>query len=74
MRSYSHFLVVEATERWTYPHGNKLLFPENEVFSWWINLCEGEAVYIELYYEHATSEQFHSELKSDMGLESLPSG
>jgi len=28
---------------------------------------------IELYYGHATSEQFHSELKSDMGVERLPS-
>jgi len=68
------FLVVEATERRTDPQGNKLLFPEIEISSWWTNLCENEAVCIELYYEHATSEQFHSELKSDMGVESLPSG
>lgn len=68
------FLVVEATERWTDSKGNELLFPEIEVSSWWTNLCEDEAVCIELYYEHATSEQFHSELKTDMGLESLPSG
>ena len=29
---------------------------------------------IELYAEHGTHEQFHSEFKSDMGLQRLPSG
>jgi hypothetical protein len=29
---------------------------------------------IELYHAHGTSEQFHSELKSDLDLERLPSG
>ena len=29
---------------------------------------------IELYHQHGTSEQFHSEIKSDMDLERLPSG
>lgn len=40
----------------------------------WTKPCEDEAICIELYYEHAASEQFHSELKGDMGQESLPSG
>lgn len=68
------FLIVEVTERLTTPEGEILLFPEIEVSSWWINLCEDEAVCIELYHDHGTSEQFHSEFKTDMGLESLPSG
>ena len=29
---------------------------------------------IELYHQHGTSEQFHSEIKTDMDLERLPSG
>ncbi|MBE0689533.1 MAG: transposase [Anaerolineae bacterium] len=29
---------------------------------------------IELYHQHGTSEQFHSELKTEMDLERLPSG
>jgi hypothetical protein len=29
---------------------------------------------IRLYRTHGTSEQFHSELKTDLGLERLPSG
>ncbi len=68
------FMVVEVTERMTDKLGNGFLFPEVTVSSWWTNLPEDEAVCIELYHNHATSEQFHSELKSDMNLERLPSG
>lgn len=68
------FLIVEVAERLTTPDGTPLLIPEIEVSSWWTNLPEDEAVCIELYHEHGTSEQFHSEFKTDMGLESLPSG
>ena len=66
--------VFEVIERKTDREGNRLLFPEIEVNSWWTNLrCEAEKV-IELYHGHATSEQFHGELKHDMGIERLPSG
>jgi len=66
--------VFEVTERKTDINGNRLLFPEIEVNSWWTNLtCDAEKI-IELYHDHATSEQFHSELKHDMDVERLPSG
>ena len=66
--------VFEVIERKSDSQGNRYLFPEIEVNSWWTNLCcEAEKV-IELYHGHATSEQFHSELKNDMGVERLPSG
>ena len=66
--------VFEVIERKTDRKGNRYLIPEIAVNSWWTNLsCEAEKV-IELYHDHATSEQFHSELKSDMGIERLPSG
>ena len=66
--------VFEITERKTDNKGNRLLIPEIEVNSWWTNLkCDAEKV-IELYHDHATSEQFHGELKHDMGIERLPSG
>lgn len=68
------FMVVEVTERLTDAKGQILLIPDIEVSAWWTNLPESEAVCIELYHDHGTSEQFHSELKSDMGLERLPSG
>jgi hypothetical protein len=66
--------VFEVIERKTDSMGNRYLIPEIEVNSWWTNLsCEASLV-IQLYHDHATSEQFHSELKSDMGVERLPSG
>jgi hypothetical protein len=69
------FMIVEAVERLTDAKtGENLLLPELEVSTWWTNLTESEAECIELYHAHATSEQFHSELKSDMGVERLPSG
>lgn len=67
-------MIVEVIERLTSADGQDLLIPEVEVSAWWTNLPESETVSIELYHSHATSEQFHSEFKTDMGLESLPSG
>jgi len=66
--------VFEVTERKTDSLGNRYLFPEIEVNIWWTNLACGAEKVIELYHGHATSEQFHSELKNDMGIERLPSG
>lgn len=68
------FMIVEVGERLTTPDGQPLLLPEIEVATWWTNLPESEATCIHLYQNHATSEQFHSELKSDLGVERLPSG
>jgi hypothetical protein len=66
--------VFEVIERKRDSQGNKLLIPEIEVNSWWTNLTCGAEKVIELYHAHATSEQFHSELKNDMDIERLPSG
>ena len=66
--------AFEVTERKTDSRGNRYLIPEIEVNTWWTNLTCGAEKVIELYHGHATSEQFHSELKNDMGIERLPSG
>jgi len=66
--------AFEIIQRKIDSKGNRLLIPEIEVNSWWTNLnCEAEKI-IELYHGHATSEQYHSELKTDMDVERLPSG
>ena len=66
--------VFEVIERKIDSTGTRLLIPEIEVNSWWTNMdCDAEKI-IELYHDHATSEQFHSELKHDLGVERLPSG
>ena len=68
------YCVYEVTERKSDSAGNQLLFSEITVNSFWTNLpCNAEEV-IKLYHEHATSEQFHSELKHDMGIERFASG
>ncbi|MCC5844507.1 MAG: IS1380 family transposase [Verrucomicrobia bacterium] len=67
-------VVFEVTERLTDPDGNLLLIPELEISTYWTNLpCDADTV-IALYHDHGTSEQFHSELKSDLDVERLPSG
>jgi len=71
---FNGFMLVEATERTSLADGQELLFPEIELDSWWTNLPFEVKPCVELYHDHGTSEQFHSELKSDMGMELLPSG
>ncbi len=66
--------IFQVTERRTANDGTPLLFPEIEVATFWTNLYEDPDTVIELYHGHGTSEQFHSELKTDMNIERLPSG
>jgi hypothetical protein len=67
-------IIFEVTERHT-KKGQTLLFPEYQIDTYWCSLEQlPPDEVIRLYHDHGTSEQFHSELKSDMGLERLPSG
>ena len=67
-------IIFEVTVRHVVPDGTALLFPEISVQTFWTNLYESPEKVIGLYRDHGTSEQFHSELKSDMNIERLPSG
>jgi hypothetical protein len=67
-------LVLQVTERTIDKHGQHLLTPAVEVEGWWTSLTDAPEVVIEHYAYHGTHEQFHSEIKSDMDLERLPSG
>jgi hypothetical protein len=67
-------MVVEVAERTIDRKGNALLLPLTEVTAWITSLDLDEATIIGLYKDHGTSEQFHSELKSELDLERLPSG
>ena len=67
-------IVFEVVRRTTRADGQVLLIPEIEVQTWWTNLAAPPEDVIRLYREHSTSEQFHSELKTDLDLERLPSG
>ena len=50
------------------------LLPRCSTATWWTNLAEDADTVIRLYHDHATCEQFHGELKTDMDVERLPSG
>ena len=65
-------IVFEVTERTT-KNGQCLLVPEVEVDTYWTSLEDDPYQVILLYRDHGTCEQFHSEIKSDMDLERLPS-
>ena len=71
---YKGFMAVEGAVRTSLADGQELLLPEVSVDSWWTNLPCDVRECVQLYHDHGTSEQFHSELKSDMGIELLPSG
>ena len=65
--------IYKVTERSIDKDGNELLFHDVEVELYWTNLGDPAQEVIELYHDHATSEQFHSELKTDMSIERFPS-
>jgi hypothetical protein len=67
-------VVFEVIERTITADGQRLLIPDIEISTWWTSLRLPPKTVIELYHQHGTSEQFHSEIKTDMGLERLPSG
>jgi len=68
------FAVFEVTERTIDKHGQELLIPDIEVNTFWTVLPDKAQTVIWLYHSHGTSEQYHSELKSDLDFERLPSG
>jgi len=73
-KTYQFMRVMRAVERTINKKGQLLLIPDVEVEAWWTTLHLPDEKVISLYNDHATSEQFHSEIKSDMDVERLPSG
>ncbi len=67
-------LVIRLIERTIDRRGQHLLLPDIELEGWWTSLDDDEALVIERYRDHGTHEQFHSEFKTDLDLERLPSG
>jgi hypothetical protein len=66
--------VYRVTERTIEADGQILLTPIVEAEVYWTTLVCAPSQIVGLYRDHATSEQFHSELKTDLNLERLPSG
>jgi hypothetical protein len=73
-KEYTGDVVFDITYTYADSSGQLLMFPEIDVDTYWTNLPESPEKIIQLYHDHATSEQFHSEIKTDMDVERLPSG
>jgi hypothetical protein len=71
---YKVWRVMRLIERSIDKKGQLLLEPEIEIEGWWSSLTISEEEIIQLYCDHGTSEQFHSEFKTDLDIERLPSG
>jgi len=70
---YTTRRVMQITKRTIDKKAQKLLLPELELEGWWTTLEYSDQDILALYRDHATSEQFHSEIKTDLDLERLPS-
>ena len=66
--------IIRMVERTIDRNGQSLLLPQYELDGWWTSLELGADEVIGLYNDHGTAEQFHSELKTDLDIERLPSG
>ena len=66
--------ILRLTERTIKADGTVLLLPEVVIDGWETTLTEPVETVIALYADHGTHEQFHSEFKTDLDLERLPSG
>jgi len=73
-------IVYEVIVRTSTASGQMFLDPDIEVHTYWASMGEdgknglSDEQVIQAYHDHGTSEQFHSEIKTDMDLERLPSG
>lgn len=67
-------IVFRVTVRTILANGQILITPDIDVQTWWTSVDNSPEEIIRLYRDHATCEQFHSEIKSDIGLERFPSG
>jgi len=66
--------VMRVVERTIDRQGQRLLIPDIKIEGWWTSLDLEEEHIIRLYADHGTSEQYHSEFKTDLDIERLPSG
>ena len=67
-------IVYEIIERTMDKNGQYLMIPDIECNTIWTNLGWSDDDIINGYHAHGECEQFHSEIKTDMDVERLPSG
>ncbi len=67
-------VVYEVIERSIDKHGQILMETDIDVNTFWTNLGWTDDEIIASYHAHGECEQYHSEIKTDMDVERLPSG
>lgn len=67
-------VIFKVTETTIDEQGQVLLVPDLEVETYWTSLKHPPEEVIKQYHNHGTSEQFHSEIKTELDLERMPSG
>ena len=66
--------IYEITERTIDRYGQYFIVPDIELDTYWTNTSLPDETVINLYHAHGESEQYHSEIKTDIDVERLPSG
>lgn len=66
--------IYEITERISDHDGQYYIIPKIDCNMYSVNVDFSDEDIIELYHKHGEMEQFHSEIKTDMNCEQLPSG
>ena len=67
-------VIFKVTERTIDAEGQVLLVPDIEADTYWTSLNHSPEEVIKQYQNHGTSEQYHSEIKTELDLERMPSG
>lgn len=67
-------IVYQIIERTIDKRGQILMIPDIELNMFWTNPGRTDDEVIASYHAHGECEQYHSELKTDMDVERLPSG
>ena len=67
-------IVYEVIERTMDKNGQFLILPDIECNTFWTNLDWNDDAVIKGYHAHGECEQYHSEIKTNMDVERLPSG
>lgn len=73
-KSIRNRIVYEMTERTSLSNGQMLIEPSVDINMFWTNIGDSDQAIIDLYHAHGECEQYHSEIKTDMDVERLPSG
>ena len=70
----SIWIIYDITVRACDHDGRYYIIPKIECDMYFVNVDFRDEEIIELYHRHGEMEQYHSEIKTDLGAEQLPSG